>query len=134
MTPLPPSQVPLVDQRLHPRKPASTAAKIFPSGLDCVILDATPRGLRLLLPAVVSLPDGFIVVEWANGDAHEGEAVWARGNEVGVNIQRSCDLRDRVPHAFAEARAAWSVGSSLEVRSTPVSDAKSNHWLATSDL
>lgn len=106
--------VPAENRRVHPRRAAWTPAKVFPSGLDCVIVDQTPRGMRLRLSQPSRLPDGFILVEWETGDAHDAHAVWERGLEVGIQIQRSCDLRDRTPHAFAEAQAAWSLDVSID--------------------
>ncbi|WP_421931758.1 hypothetical protein [Phenylobacterium sp.] len=53
------------------------------------------------------MPNTFVVVEWDSGEAHEAQAVWFKAAEVGIEILRSCDLRDRVPHVFAEAKAAW---------------------------
>ena len=102
------ADVSLDNRRVHPRRAARALAKVFPSGLECVIVDETPRGMRLRLSQPTRLPDGFILVEWETGDAHDAHAVWETGLEVGIQIQRSCDLRDRTPHAFAEARAAWT--------------------------
>ena len=63
--------------------------------------------MRLQLEAPLPMADSFIVVEWASGDAHDAQAIWMREGEVGVQVLRTCDLRDRTPLPFAEAKAAW---------------------------
>lgn len=95
------------NRRVHPRRALALRARIFPPGDECTIVDMTPRGMRLRLTRPTPMPDGFIVVEWVSGDAHDAQAVWARECEVGIQILRSCDLRDHTPHPFATAKAAW---------------------------
>lgn len=105
------------NRRVHPRRPLALAARIYPSGDPCTIVDLTPRGMRLQLVRPMAMPDGFIVVEWESGDAHDAQAVWSDACDVGVQILRSCDLRDHTPHPFAAAKAAWlaSNGDGCEV-------------------
>ena len=95
------------NRRRHARGSTALAARIFPSGFPCQILDISPRGMRLQLETPLPMADSFIVVEWASGDAHDAQAIWIREGEVGVQVLRTCDLRDRAPFPFAEAKAAW---------------------------
>jgi hypothetical protein len=53
--------------------------------IDCVILDSSETGLRLLVPSPVGLPDAFSVLREGQ-PARQSRVVWRRAVEKGVEI------------------------------------------------
>lgn len=94
------------DRRSEARVAVELDARIFPGARAGVIKDLSPRGARVRLDGDPG-PDDLILVVWASGQAYEGQAVWWRGDEIGVRFIRTCQLAQPVPLAFREAQQIW---------------------------
>lgn len=94
------------DRRREQRVPVDVEARALPGGYPCRILDLSPSGARIRMPAGL-LPATFVLVEWSTGRAHQAQVRWREGPELGVRFLRSCDLRGMVPRTFVDAKAMW---------------------------
>jgi hypothetical protein len=94
------------ERRSATRFAVSLEARIFPGGRHCMIKDFSLNGARVQLGGD-SGPDDLILVIWASGQAFEGQAVWWRGDEIGVRFIRTCQLSQPAPVVFREAQLAW---------------------------
>ncbi len=54
--------------------------------IPCVILDISASGARLHIHDPVEIPKTFHLLQIANDERHECEAVWRNGNEMGVKF------------------------------------------------
>lgn len=94
------------DRRSATRLAVRLEARIFPGGRPCLIKDFSLNGARVQVDGD-PCPDELILVIWASGQAFEGQAVWWRGDEIGVRFIRTCQLSQPAPAVFREAQLLW---------------------------
>lgn len=98
------------NRRQGERKAVNLRGLIVAAGLElrCVIVDLSDGGMKVRLDRGVALPDRFIIVDIAAGQAHEAQAAWAKGQEAGLKTQgRPVPLGGLAPARFVAARDAW---------------------------
>lgn len=94
------------DRRFASRLAVQLEARIFPGGRPCTVKDISVKGARVALSDNAA-PDELVLVIWASGQAFESQAVWWRGDEIGVRFIRTCELSKPAPPVFREAQLAW---------------------------
>ncbi|PZO03411.1 MAG: pilus assembly protein PilZ [Alphaproteobacteria bacterium] len=75
--------------------------------LSCLIVDRSPRGLKVRMDRALSLPARVIVIDLEQATAIEVEVAWSKGVEAGLKEGARTSLRGLVPSRLAAARAAW---------------------------
>ncbi len=100
---------PSPDRRLERRAPASGRGVVVAPGLElpCLIVDASPSGLRIRLDRKLSLPSMVQLIDLSQGVAIEAEVAWSKGQEAGLRRRGQASLRGLVPSRLAAARAAF---------------------------
>ena len=97
------------DRRLEPRKPSSGRGVVVAPGLEiaCVISDLSASGMRVRLERQLALPARVMLVDVAEGLAHECDVAWKKGNEAGLKRLSQSSLRGLAPSRLLPARDAW---------------------------
>jgi two-component system cell cycle response regulator len=60
---------------------------------DCAVRDISDGGARIKLTAMVVLSAPVVLLIPRIGDAHEIQAIWQRGPELGLRFLRKIDLK-----------------------------------------
>ncbi|WP_374598547.1 PilZ domain-containing protein [Brevundimonas sp.] len=97
------------ERRFEPRRPSHSRALIVAPAVElaCLIVDRSPRGMKIRMDRALSLPARVIIVDVEQAAAIEAEVVWSKGTEVGLKEGARASLRGLVPSRLAAARAAW---------------------------
>lgn len=97
------------DRRLEIRKPSSGRGVVVAPGLEiaCIVSDVSPSGMRVRLERQLALPARVILVDVAEGLAHECDVAWKKGNEAGLKRLSHSSLRGLAPSRLLPAREAW---------------------------
>ena len=93
--PDPPSDDP--DRRAPRRRMLRTGVVTYRDcaiSFRCAIRDRSDSGARLRLPPGIVPPNDFWLIEVTEAIAHRAHAVWRRGDEIGVSLCESINLRD----------------------------------------
>src|SRR3954469_2165656 len=94
-----PAPEPASDQRAAPRMRTLIAAKIsFNNGqstLDCLIRNLSDTGAKLIVSAVVTLPECFDLLIPQKSVTRRGRIVWRRGEEMGVRFEEGAPRSER---------------------------------------
>jgi hypothetical protein len=100
---------PPADRRLETRKPASGRGVVVAPGLEiaCTVSDMSASGMRVRLERQLALPGRVMLVDVAEGVAHECEVAWRKGNEAGLKVLSQASLRGLAPSRLLPARDAW---------------------------
>lgn len=98
-----------VDRRLEARKPSSGRGVVVAPGLEiaCIVSDVSPSGMRVRLERQLALPARVMLVDVAEGTAHECDVAWKKGNEAGLKRLSQSSLRGLAPSRLLPAREAW---------------------------
>ena len=97
------------DRRLEPRRPFNGRGVVVAPGLEiaCVVSDVSASGMRVRLERQLALPARVMLVDVAEGLAHDCEVAWRKGNEAGLKRLSQASLRGLAPSRLLPAREAW---------------------------
>lgn len=97
------------DRRLEPRKPSNGRGVVVAPGLEiaCIVSDVSASGMRVRLERQLALPARVMMVDVAQGLAHDCNVAWNKGNEAGLKILSQSSLRGLAPSRLLHAREAW---------------------------
>jgi len=98
------------DRRAQTRDAVNRRAKVLDRqfALDATIRDLSGSGARLSFSGGrTPSADTFIVVDLGVALGHEARVIWRKGDECGVRILKTQDLRGLVPGQFDAAKRIW---------------------------
>lgn len=98
------------DRRAQPRDAVQCRAKVLDRhfALDATIRDISAAGARLAFSGGrTPSADTFIIVDLGGALGHEARVIWRKGEECGVRIIKTQDLRGLVPGQFDAAKRIW---------------------------
>jgi hypothetical protein len=96
-----------IDRRRTPRLKVELEGRVFPGSERCLIVNLSDGGACVRMSPPRPVGEDVVLVEWDSGRAHDGQVVWAIGEEFGMRFIRSCMLQGRAPIALTEVKAAW---------------------------
>lgn len=103
---------PMAERRSRPRKRVLLSGIItYDQGtyaLNCRIRDLSETSAKVSLPDSVSLPQEFYFINMKNQTAHKARVVWRKGDEAGLALDSTHDLRNLSDPALAYLAQIWS--------------------------
>lgn len=75
--------------------------------VDCTIRDLSEDGARLLLKSRQTIPSRFHLINFRSHTLHEAELVRVKGEELGVKLLSTLDLRAASDPALAQIKRIY---------------------------
>lgn len=97
------------DRRAEPRRTVNARGVVVAPGVEvgCLIMDMSEAGMRIRLERNLPLPAEVVVVDVAEGAAHEARVLRREGHEAGLKRLAQTPLKGLTPSRLTAARDAW---------------------------